>query len=153
MISYQKALINDIDEILSLIEESIANELILPLSYEQITETIRDFFVAIDDKEKICGVVSLHIYTDDLAEVRTLVVKKNIQNNGIGKQLINECIKNAKVLGIKQVFALTKVLNFFQSLGFVQVEKDSLPEKVYKDCIYCSKLHNCDEIPVLIKIS
>lgn len=153
MISYQKALINDIDEILSLIEESVANELILPLSYEKITETIRDFFVALDDENKICGVVSLHIYTYNLAEVRTLVVRTSHQNQGIGKHLVYECIRNAKVLGINKLFALTKALNFFQSLGFVQVEKDNLPEKVYKDCIYCSKLHHCDEIPVLIKVS
>jgi len=153
MINYQKALISDIDAIISLIDDSIENELILPLSYDQITETIRDFFIAKYDNKHICGVVSLHIYTDHLAEIRTLVIKENMRNQGIGKQLVHECIKNAKVLGIEQVFALTKALNFFKSLNFVQVEKDSLPEKVYKDCIYCSKLHHCDEIPVLIKVN
>ena len=30
-----------------------------------------------------------------------------------------------------------------------EVKKETLPEKVYKDCIYCSKLHDCVEIAMM----
>jgi amino-acid N-acetyltransferase len=34
-------------------------------------------------------------------------------------------------------------------VGFNEVERGELPLKAWKDCLRCSKFHNCDEIAVL----
>ena len=34
----------------------------------------------------------------------------------------------------------------FKTMNFVEISKDALPHKVWKDCIDCAKFPNCDEI-------
>jgi len=54
----------------------------------------------------------------------------------------------AKSLDIPRVFALTYVKDFFIKLGFKEISKDKLPQKVWSDCVKCHKFPDCDEIAV-----
>ena len=44
---------------------------------------------------------------------------------------------------------LTYQPEFFKSLGFVVINKEELPHKVWKECIDCPKFPNCDEIAMV----
>ncbi|MNJ66666.1 acetyltransferase [compost metagenome] len=44
--------------------------------------------------------------------------------------------------------ALTYEVSFFLKNNFTIVEKEIFPEKVWTDCVHCSKQHACDEIAV-----
>ena len=97
--------------------------------------------------------MALHIYSGLLAEIRTLAVSPSDQKKGVGRQLVLAVLNEAKQLGIPRVFTLTLVPSFFKSFGFHEVGMETLPEKVYQDCLFCSKLHHCDETALMKEIS
>ena len=147
----RKAKVKDAHEIFSILQTFALRGVLLPRSLNGIYENIRDFFVY-EDNNKIIGVGSLHIFWEDLAEIKSLAVLDEYQNKGIGKQIVEKCIEDAKDLGIKKVFALTYVPQFFEKLGFKVVDKSLFPQKVWTECIHCVKFNDCKEIPVLLEI-
>ena len=140
----RKAHISDIKEIQKLVNEFARKEQMIPRSMNELYENVRDFVVA-DEKDGIVGACALHVLWDDLAEVRSLAVKKEFQKKGIGRKMVRSCIKEAKGLGIKRVFVLTYQPEFFKKLNFKDTDKASLPQKIWGDCIRCPKFPECDE--------
>ena len=140
----RKAHISDIKEIQKLVNEFARKEQMIPRSMNELYENVRDFVVA-DEKDGIVGACALHVLWDDLAEVRSLAVKKEFQKKGIGRKMVRSCIKEAKDLGIKRVFVLTYQPEFFKQLNFKDTDKASLPQKIWGDCIRCPKFPECDE--------
>jgi len=120
----------------------------LPRPLSELYEGMRDFIVC-EDNGKILGACALHIIWEDLAEVRSLAVDRGYQKMGIGKALVRRCLKEAKELGLKRVFALTYNPKFFKKLGFVDIDKSSLPQKIWGDCLRCHKFPECDENAVI----
>jgi amino-acid N-acetyltransferase len=89
---------------------------------------------------------------EDLAEIRSLAVENKHQKKGIGRNLVKQCLKEAKALGIKKVFALTYQPEFFKKLGFADIDKASLPQKIWGDCVRCPRFPECDEHAVIIHL-
>lgn len=147
----RKAKISDVPEIRDIIQIFATEGLLLPRSLNNIYENIRDFFVY-EENKRVVGVSSLHIYWEDLAEIKSLAVLPDYQSKGIGKDLVKACIDEARELGIKKVFALTYVPDFFEKIGFKVVDKSMFPQKVWTECIHCVKFNECKEIPVLFNI-
>ena len=94
-----------------------------------------------------CGALAI-IWTD-IAEVRSIAVDPRFQKLGLGRRLAQHLIDEAEDLGIARVMAFTYVTGFFQKLGFEVVEHESLPHKVFTDCLKCPKFHKCDEVAVV----
>ena len=64
------------------------------------------------------GVCALHIMWEDLAEIRSLAVDKRYQKLGIGKDLVKQCLKEAKSLGlVRKSLPLPTIRNFSEKLG------------------------------------
>ncbi|HEX8521517.1 MAG TPA: N-acetyltransferase [Tepidisphaeraceae bacterium] len=121
-------------------------------SFAQLYETLRDYAVYEED-DQVVGVVALAIIWADLAEVRSLAVAEGFQGRGIGKKLVQWCVDEARRLGIRRIMSLTYEQAFFERLGFVVVEKDSLPLKVWSDCVRCPKRDGCDEIAMVRELA
>lgn len=147
----RKAKIADLKEVHKLVNEFARKGEMIPRSLNELYEKIRDFLV-VEDKGRISGACALHILWEDLAEIRSLTLKKEYQGKGIGQKLVKECIKEAKALGIKRVFALTYNPVFFSRLGFKDIDKSDLPQKIWSDCVRCPKFPECDEQALIIKI-
>ena len=147
----RKAKVSDAPDIKDIIQIFAIKGLLLPRSLNNIYENLRDFFVY-EDNGKIVGVVSLHIYWQDLAEIKSLAVLPEYQNKGIGKILVESCIYEADELGIEKIFALTYVPDFFKKIGFKIVDKSLFPQKVWTECIHCVKFNDCQEVPVLFEL-
>jgi len=145
----RKALISDVKQVQRLVNEFAKKEEMLPRSLNDLYENIRDLFVY-EDKGQVSGACALHILWDDLAEIRSLAVSRELQGRGIGKQLLKTCLKEAKQLGIKRVFALTYQPEFFRKIGFADIDKSKLPNKIWGDCVRCPKFPECDEVAVII---
>jgi amino-acid N-acetyltransferase len=127
----------------------------LPRPFSQVIERIRDFIVATDDGSGpalIKGVVGLHVVGEDLAEIRSLAVEESLQGRGIGKRMVEMCLQDAKEMRLQRVFALTYQTDFFIKFGFQRVEKLTLPQKIWGDCVHCAKFSDCDEIAVLLNL-
>lgn len=144
----RKAKVPDAKAIHQLLLKGASHGELLPRSLNEIFDNIRDFFVIYDDDELI-GCAALHICWEDLAEVRSLMVKNERRGEGLGALLLAECIKEAEEMSIKKVFALTYQVNFFMKQGFREVDKRELPHKIWSDCIKCSKFPECDEVAVV----
>lgn len=125
-------------------------------SYAQLYEALRDFAVyevQTEQGPRVVGCVATTIIWADLAEVRSLAVDKEYIGKGIGKQLVNWCIDEARQLGIRKLMSLTYEQRFFEKLGFVVVDKDTLPLKVWTDCVKCPKRDGCDEIAMVLELT
>jgi amino-acid N-acetyltransferase len=147
----RKAVIADTKEIQKLINEFARKEQMIPRAINELYENIRDFVIA-EEKGTITGVCALHVLWEDLAEVRSLAVRKEYQMLGIGRQMVKRCLREAKALGVRRVFVLTYQPLFFKKLGFVDTDKASLPQKIWGDCIRCPKFPECDEHALIINL-
>ena len=87
--------------------------------------------------------------TYSLAEIRSLGVSTSHHGGGVGSKLVEHFMLRATRLHIPRVFVLTRTPKFFGRLGFCQQEMESMPEKVFKDCVNCPKIDCCDEIPMV----
>ncbi len=151
-IIYEKPTLKDIDQMQRLVMPEIQNGIILYRSNDEIAQNIRSYVVAREGK-KIVGFCALHIYSEKLAEIRSVVVKKEYRKRGIGKNLVNFLIKEGKNLSVESIFALTYERDFFHKMGFNEIEKDKLPEqKIWADCIKCKHFPICNEIAFILKI-
>ncbi|MDP2924549.1 MAG: N-acetyltransferase [Candidatus Omnitrophota bacterium] len=148
----RKAKITDTNDIHTLINSWAKQGKVLERPLNYIYENIRDFWVY-EDKKKIVGCCALHIIGwQELAEIKSLVVAKKFQHKRIGSKLVAKCIKEAKSLAIKKVFALTFVPHFFKKIGFEAIDMKELPHKIWSDCVNCVYFPDCQEKAVIIKI-
>ena len=150
-IKIRKATIKDAKGIHSLVNKFAKKDDMLPRSLNEIYENIRDFFICMNNGS-IIAVSALHVLWEDLAEVRSFAVRNKYQGIGLGKKMLKHCLKEAKALGIKKVFALTYYPDFFTEQGFENIDKNSLPHKIWGECLKCHKFPECDESAVMIKI-
>ena len=124
---------------------------LLGRSLADIYDAIRDFYVY-EEAGQVLGVGALAICWEDLAEVRSLAVAQGQQGKGIGRMIVKACLDEARELGLKRVFALTYQPDFFKRLGFADIEKSELPQKIWGDCVKCVKFPDCDEFALAIEL-
>ncbi|MGI6036746.1 MAG: N-acetyltransferase [Limnochordia bacterium] len=148
---FRKALMPDVEKIHGLINHYASQGLMLPRSRSLLYETLREFTV-VEEDGRFLGAGALHITWEDLAEIRALALVEEALGRGLGKELVNRLLEEAKELRIARVFALTYRPEFFAKCGFTVVSKDLLPHKVWRECINCPEFPNCDEIAVLHEI-
>jgi amino-acid N-acetyltransferase len=143
--------IDDIDAALALINGYAAEDRMLERSREFLVERIHDFLVA-ENGTSFAGCVALAVLTPDLAEIRSLAVEPGSSGRGIGRALVDACVAEARRIGLRRVFALTLVPEFFERCGFTLVSLGRLPEKSAAECPICPKRQRCDEQAMLIHL-
>jgi len=141
----------DVDAMRELIDRYAAEDRMLSRSREFLIEHLRDFFVA-DDEGGFLGCCALAVLTRDLAEVRSLAVRPEAGGRGVGKALVDACVEEARRLGLRRVFALTLVPEFFERCGFTLSSLGRLPEKSASECPICPKRGACDEHAMLLHL-
>jgi amino-acid N-acetyltransferase len=147
-LTVRKAAMRDIRPILDLINGYAAKGIMLPRTEFELSEAIRDFTVVMAGKDLLgCG--ALHFYSPTVAEIRSLAVHERAKKLGVGRKLVDALVAEADQYELGAVFAFTYVVEFFNKVGFHQVERGALPLKAWKDCVRCPKFQACDEIAVL----
>lgn len=147
----RKAQIQDVKEIQKLLMTFATRGDMLSRSLSEIYESLRDFYVYEADG-RLLGTAALHIVWEDLAEVRSVAVAEEAGRKGIGSQLVQACITEARQVGLKRIFCLTYKPDFFAKHGFYLVDKSELPHKVWGDCIKCAKFPDCDENAMILNL-
>ena len=143
-----KARISDVPQMHKLVNYFAGKGEMLARSLSEMYENIRDYFV-IREGERVIACVALHVSWSDLAEIKSLAVTENNQREGVGVQLVEACLREAKELGVPTIFCLTYKPGFFEKFGFSQVDKMELPRKVWTECYLCPKFPDCDEIALI----
>jgi amino-acid N-acetyltransferase len=147
----RKAQITDVKEIQKLLTHFANRGDMLSRSLSELYEAIRDFYI-VEDSGRLLGVSALHIVWDELAEIRSVAVAEDAGRKGVGTEVVNACISEARELGLKKLFCLTYKPDFFARFGFTVVDKSQLPHKVWTDCIKCVKFPDCDEIAMVMDL-
>jgi len=144
----RKPRIGDVPKIYEILKEFAAKELMLPRSFSEIYDFIRDFFVLCPEAEPetIAGVCALHVCWSDLGEIRSLAVAPSYQGSNLGRALLEACFEESRHLGLKRIFVLTYIPEYFQRFGFQIIDKSELPQKIWADCLKCVKFPECGEI-------
>jgi amino-acid N-acetyltransferase len=141
----RKAFLPDAEQLLGLIAGFSSDGSLLPRSLAEICENIRDFTVVVEGEELLgCG--ALHLYGTHLAEIRSIAVWPHCQGAGAGRLLVDALLEEAEQHHVECVCLFTRIPEFFAHLGFGEAKREELPDKIYKDCAICPKLHECDEV-------
>lgn len=143
---------SDVGSIAHLVQNHARDGEILPRSEHAIRETISDWIV-VSYGERIVACGSLLPYTSSLAEIRSLVVDDSVQRNGLGTLVVQALIVKAQQDGFEALFALTRIVPFFEQLGFTHRDRSTFPEKIWRDCWQCPIQENCDEKAVALQLS
>ncbi|TEB10815.1 Amino-acid acetyltransferase [Pelotomaculum sp. FP] len=151
LMEFVKAKITDVEPIHALINYYAEKGLMLARPRTMLYESLREFTVA-RDQGKVVAAGSLHIIWEDIAEVRALAVAPEYAKKGVGRKLVDMFIEEAGELGLPRLFALTYQQVFFEKCGFHVVPKESLPQKVWKECVNCPKFPNCEEIAMILDV-
>lgn len=144
----RKARLPDAPRIQELIETFSRRELLLPRSLDEICQNIHNFTVAVE-RRRVVGCGGLHFYGPDMAEVRSIAVDPQTQGHGAGQRIVRALLKEATQHGIRRICLFTHIPEFFARLGFVVVPHHTLPEKMFKDCLKCPRIHCCDEVAMV----
>jgi len=151
----RKARIADVKEIQNILRTYAQEGKLLGRPLGELYTYLRDTFVFEDHTGRVVACCSLHIFWENLAEIRSLAVKESNQKKGIARKLVEACISEARDLGIAKLFTLTSEVEFFQRFGFSRVERESLEQKVWQECASkCTKYpDHCDESALLLDIA
>jgi len=156
MTQIRRATVADVPAMARIINDAAEFGLMLPKSLAALYENVREFHVAVepsdDETERVVGVCGLSVVWANLAEVASLAVDKSQRGKGLGKQLVQTVLEEAKQLGIPRVMTLTYERAFFEKLGFVVLDRQELPLKVWSECVRCPKNQACDEIAMVRRI-
>jgi amino-acid N-acetyltransferase len=150
-VAIRPARVEDVDEMQALINGYAREDRMLERSRDFLLEHLRDFLVA-QDASGFLGCCALAVLTPDLAEIRSLAVRPETAGRGIGRALVHACVAEARRLGLRRVFALTLVPEFFEKCGFVLTSLGRLPEKSASECPVCPKRFSCDEHAMLLHL-
>ena len=146
----RKARLQDASHVYDLVNSLSQDGTLLKRSFAEICENIRDFTVAVSDSSVFLGCGALHLYGPHLSEVRSIVVKPEARAQGAGGRILGALIDEAEDHGIQSVCLFTRIPDFFFNYGFRVVEdKTELPDKIFKDCQSCPRLHRCDEVAMV----
>lgn len=148
----RKAVPEDVEPLFEMIKGYAERGIMLPRSREVLHRQLEHFIVA-EVEGVVVGCGSLCRLGNDLVEVRSLGISEGYKGLGIGSRLLDRLVEEAERQQIPKVMALTYEVSFFLKNGFAVVDKEIFPEKVWTDCVHCSKQDCCDEIAVLKELN
>jgi amino-acid N-acetyltransferase len=125
----RKAKVADVEAMARIVNNRASLGELLPRSQHHIYQNLRDFVI------------------------RALAVAGPCQGQGIGTAIVRTLVDEARLLGLETVFAFTYKPGFFERLGFHLVDKETLPRKVWGECINCVKFPTCDEVALVFDLA
>lgn len=123
------ATITDVGGILELIEPLEEAGILVHRSRELLESEIEQFFV-IEREGMIIACAALYPQDGNSGELACLATHPDYRNSGRAEHLLEAVSKQARKLGLKELFVLTtRTPHWFLERGFRQSSVDALPEK------------------------
>jgi argininosuccinate lyase len=153
----RRAGLADIPGIAGIMAGYVAQGVLLPRPVSELYQCVREFHVAERPglngaPDEIVACAALRLLWNDLGEVRSLAVREDMHGKGLGKALVERVLDDARTLTLPRVIALTRDVPFFERCGFTVHSRESLPRKVWTDCVRCPRRHACDEVAVVLDL-
>jgi len=140
----RQARVTDVPAMHALIGRFADEGKMLPRPRAWLYEMVRDFLVA-DEEGRIAGTGALRTLWEDWGEICSLAVFDEHRGKGLGTGIVENLLSQATLLGLRRVFVLTYIPEFFKRFDFEEVPKSVLPHRVWADCINCPKFPDCGE--------
>ena len=139
---------DDAPDVYALVTEYLEDGHLLPRSLEEIRRHVHRFLVAVQD-DRVTGCGELAPLSNDVAEIRSLVVSRSVRSLGIGGEIIELLVQRAASCGFERVCAFTHRPTYFVHHGFSIVPHVWLPEKIVTDCHSCPHFRRCGQYAVV----
>ncbi len=135
-VTIRRARTSDVRELRRLLDQYVQQRILLDKAPVVLYEDIQEFWVAERDADgQVVGCGALHVMWEDLAEVRTLAVDRELKGAGVGHQLLRQLLQTARELGVRKVFCLTFEVDFFAKHGFVEIGETPVETDVYMELL------------------
>jgi amino-acid N-acetyltransferase len=108
---------------------------LLKLELVSLFEKVPEFLVAVNDAGEVVGAGAIHVMWEDLAEVRSLIVRDDLRGQGVGHLLVSALLERAKALNISRVFCLTFETEFFAKHGFEEISDVPVDPKTFAELV------------------
>lgn len=138
-------------QIHALITAHLAEGHLLPRAIGELTVHVRRFVVAVS-RRPVVGCGELAPLSHEVAEIRSLVVDGQARNLGVGRQIVAELRRRARLDGYDRLCAFTHDPVFFVRMGFSIVPHAWLPEKITTDCRTCSLFRACGQYAMVLSL-
>jgi amino-acid N-acetyltransferase len=124
----------DIGDVLRLMRPLMEEGVLVRRTENDLLSKITDYAVyEIDGVVHACG--ALHDWGENQAEIAAIATNPVYQHLSMGRKILSFLVEKAAKLGLKRVFVLTtRTLDWFEQLGFVAADLESLPKK--KQTVY-----------------
>lgn len=149
----RRATMDDVKDIHALLMDSARKGLLLPRALIFLYGHVRNFLVIDDSRGGLAACCALAPVWEDLAEVCSLAVREDLRKQGLGRKIVTACVDDCRSLHLKKVFSLTYQAAFFERIGFHEVDKGVLPQKIWADCVHCAKYPDCDETAMFLELA
>ena len=124
---------------------------LLPRDLPEIARHVSRFAVCeVGGVVKACA--ELAPLSPRLAEVRSLVVAKDVRRAGLAARLVGELRDRARAAGFESLCAFTHEAQFFVRQNFSIVPHVWLPEKVTTNCLSCALYGTCGQHAMLLPL-
>ena len=128
-----------------LLEPYVDQRILLGKELVTLYEAVQEFQVAIDDETgELLGFGALHVFWEDLGEVRTLAVSPAAKRRGVGSALLSVLLEQARALGLRRLFCLTFEVEFFARHGF-EVVAEATEQKIVGSDVFYELVRSPDE--------
>jgi amino-acid N-acetyltransferase len=131
----RRARTRDVRAIAGLVGENVASGRLLGKAAVTLYEDVQEFWVAEAADGAVVGCGALHVMWEDLAEIRTVAVRPDCQQHGIGHKLVDALLATARELGVRRVFVLTFAVGFFARHGFAEIAGTPVSAEVYAELL------------------
>ncbi|MBW5484222.1 amino-acid N-acetyltransferase [Streptomyces bambusae] len=135
-VTIRRARTGDVPALRRLLDQYVQQRILLDKAPVTLYEDIQEFWVAERDSDgRVVGCGALHVMWEDLAEVRTLAVDRELRGAGAGHKLLGRLLETARELGVRRVFCLTFEVDFFARHGFVEIGETPVGTDVYTELL------------------
>jgi amino-acid N-acetyltransferase len=134
-ITVRPARTSDVKAIQAMRQQLEGSKVLLGHELVSLYEAVPEFLVAVDNIDTVIGAGALHVFWEDLAEVRSMVVAENHRGSGVGRALLEALLAKAESVGIKRVFCLTFETEFFGKHGFAEISDVPVDEETFEQMV------------------
>jgi amino-acid N-acetyltransferase len=125
---------------------------LLPRDRDELALHADRFLVAVR-RNRIVGCAELAPLSGRVAEVRSLVVDRRSRSLGIGRRLVTELQRRARIAGFEQLCVFAHDAAYFARMGFSMVPHTWVPEKIARDCTACPLFRRCGQHALVLSLT
>ncbi|ARJ04521.1 amino-acid N-acetyltransferase [Humibacter sp. BT305] len=134
-VTVRRARTSDVPAIQALVEPLVQRRILLGKDAVVFYEAVQEFRVAEDADGRLVGCGALHVFWEDLGEVRTLAVHDDFRGRGVGRILVDRLEQDALELGLSRLFCLTFEVPFFERQGYTASPLSLVDPEVYAELV------------------